>query len=255
MRKSILVLASVVAVGAMAYNSAAEARGLRIGLGFGVPFGRSGLADPTILQRAEQRVEENRYRRAGRVREVVIIDRRQAAFSAARARQEKAAVLAAAASAKREAAAAQAQARADKVAAAKAEARKASLAAKPATLPTQVAAPAVNPAALTGGDTALLAAQQQQKAKADEMLKSLERPGQASAPDAERSRAPPGRLRRDAVRYGCADGAVRSGCGQGYGSGSADPGSRRAPAKSAPAGDCRRFIPAAGITMTVPCTE
>ena len=80
MKKSILLAAIAITASAVAQVETAEARGLRIGFGFGVPFAARPIADPTILQRAEQmqqrRAARERTRVADEIGEAIAVLRR-----------------------------------------------------------------------------------------------------------------------------------------------------------------------------------
>ncbi len=242
MHKSILALAAIVAAGTLVQAPAAQASGLRIGLGFGVPMlVRPAIADSSILRRAEeaQRRVDARERQvlsggrttSGSKNSAAVEVKRQAAAAAAKARAEK---LAAEAEAKR-------QARADAAAAAKA--KNGVQMAKPASLPSVAAAPsAAAPMLVPTGDKVLDAAQEQQKAKAEQLLKSLAKPAaqQPSQGGSDVSPLDTGAPAAPTTVKVVAPAQTAP----------------AAPAKVAPTGgECRRFIPGAGITVKVSCTE
>jgi colicin import membrane protein len=262
MQKSILVIAAVVAAATLVKAPAAEARGLRIGFGFGLPFARPARADDSILRRAEEaqrrvNARERQVLSGGRSHysshsAAAIHASRQAA---AKARAEKAAQ---AAEAARQARLAAAAAKAE--AAAQAKARKAIQTAKPATLPNVAAAPAAAaPIVLPAGDKALEAAQLEQKQKAEQVLKSLAKPAVAPvAPAAETRRqagsevspldtgvpaAPVAPATVKVVAPAAAPAIVPASA------------PAAAPIPAAPAAECLRFIPGAGVTVKVPCSE
>lgn len=228
MSKSIILAAAIAAV-ALTQAPSVEARGLRVGIGFG-SGGPSPLADPTILHGAD-RIKE---RQAQRRQAAAAARERQHQATAARESQRQAAQ---AAEAKRREAAAEA-----------AEARRREAAAK-AKRPVETARPNVaalpTPAApLAGGDRTLESAQDEQRAKAEQLLKSLGRPAPTPTAAPAPAVAPPP----------AAVGPVSP----------AEPAPVQvvpvvvpstAPAKAPASGECRRFIPGAGITVKVPCSE
>lgn len=263
MKKSILALAAVVALANVANAPVAEARGFRIGFGFGVPFGhRPMMADPTILQRAQEanervKARERQVMMGGRYQSNGVTARmrheqvsaareahRQAAMAAAKARAEK---LAAAAEARRQAQAAAIAAKAE----AAAKAKKNVQIAKPAVVPTMAAVPAaVAPVSLTG-DKRLDVAQDEQKAKADELLKSIAKP--TAAPTAQLPR----QAGSDVSPFdtGAPVAPVAPAVVTLAPPVEIKPVAPVAPAKPAPAAECLRFIPGAGITVKVSCSE
>lgn len=233
MRKTILALAAVLAAGSFAQIDAAEARGLRIGLGFGVPLGPNsfGRADPTILERAHRQNEINKRREA----QILAGERRRAATSTISAAAERRRAAAAhAAKVKAE--------RAEKVAAAKAAAKaaketKAAKRIEAEPTPSQVArVPAAAPVASGSDNDELRKAQDQQRAKAEQLLKSLDRPAGKTAPVTTAAPAP---------AIVPVDKPVTKV--------SAPATPTKAPA--AATGDCKRFVPGAGVTISVPCSE
>jgi hypothetical protein len=231
-RKSI-ILAAAIAVAALTQSAVADARGLRIGVGFGAGSGSGGpspLADPTILQNA-QRIKERQAQR-----------RQDAAAAAAAARE------------RRSQAAAAREARRQAERAAQSKRREAAAKASPpavAPRPNVVAVPATPaPAAMTGSDKAMEAAQEEQRAKAEQILKALERarptavPATAAAPVVQPPRqaevvapAPAGPAEPARVQVVPV------------------PASTSVPAKAPQGGECRRFIPGAGVTVKVSCSE
>lgn len=221
MRKSIIVLAAALLAGTVANASTADARGLRIGLGFGVPFspafGRVAGPDPSILERAERRRVQNLRANDGAAHE-----RRQAA----KARAEK---LAVAKEAQREAGAAKKQSQLAKAA---------------------IVVPAVAPvaaAAIPAEERSLEVAQEQQRAKAELLLKSLSTSSPQAGPStAAVTSAPP--------RVAVAPIVEREPVPAPVVTPIAAP-SASAPAKATMSGDCKRFIPGAGVTISVPCSE
>lgn len=247
MKKSILVLAAVVAAVSFAKAPVAEAGGLRIGFGFGVPFGaRIGRADPSILRRAQEANDrvQAREREVLSGRRVVVSPKPSIRHEqAAQAREAKRQEAAAAAEAKRQARLAAAA----KVEAAKDKKKNVQIAAKP-----PVVAPVTPSAAPLSGDRQIDAAQQEQKAKADDVLKALSKPGTTPAPSTT-AVAP-------AVRQSGSDASP-------FDTGAAvapvapatvkvvAPPARVAPAKEASSGECLRFIPGAGVTVKVSCSE
>lgn len=247
MKKSILVLAAVAAVATLAQAPAADAGGLRIGFGFGVPLGgRVGMADPSILRRAAEANErvQAREREAmyGR-RTVVVVKPNPRHLQAAQAREAKRQEAAAAAEAQR-----QARIAADaKVEAA--NAKKKVLAAKPSVAPASAPIVVAAPAMVLSGDRQLDAAQQQQKAKADDLLKALAKPAETPAAPAA---APVRQAGSDASPFdtGAAVAPVAPATIK-----TVVPAATPVPAKEASAGECLRFIPGAGVTIKVSCSE
>ena len=259
MRKSILALTLALAAGASSLSTSADARGLRIGLGFGVPFahssgGLSPLADSSILERANRAQHQAEARR----RAVLSGERQYDAAAAARARANAAAA-AAASERKRDAAAASAAERRREAAAEEAQRRsrvvervvvekprKGSQTAKaPAVMPAAVPAAVTPVAAMPDENRALETAQQQQRDKAERLLKSL---SPATAP-VETTTLPaksavlPATEQAPLVTQVVAPVAAPV----------------TAPARVEPAkpvtGECKRFIPGAGVTISVPCSE
>lgn len=260
MKKSILVLAAIVATATLVKAPAAEARGLRIGIGFGSPFGaRFGRADPTILERAaeaNQRVNA-REREVLYGRRTVIISRPVVRHEQAReAKRQEAAAAAAKARTERIVAAAEAQRQAKLSAAARAHAaeiKKTITVTKSATAPVVIAAPAVAaPAAALTGDKLLDAAQQKQNAKAEEVLKSIAKPGEAPVvPDAAQ---PVRQSGSDVAPFdtGSPVAPVAPATVRVVAPAAVPPA---ATVKNSPAAECLRFIPGAGVTVKVSCSE
>lgn len=258
MKKSILVLAAVAAVATLAQAPAAEARGLRIGFGFGVPFGgRVGMADPSILRRAQDANErvQAREREVIHGRRAVAVARPSIRHEqAAQAREAKRQEAAAAAEAKRQArVAAAAAAKVETANSKKKNVQVAKPAVAPASAPIVVAAPAaVVPTAAISGDRQLDAAQQRQNAKADEVLKTLAKPTAApaatvpsAAPVVRQSGSDASPFDTGAAVAPVAPATVKS----------VVPAAATAPAKEASAGECLRFVPGAGVTIKVSCSE
>ena len=218
MRKSILALTAVLAAATVAQSNPADARGMGGGFGiaFSPVFGRHTGPDPSILARAERM----RHYQAARDRAAYSYERRREAaiaIAAARARAHQAAALAAAIKAEKKAAAALAlrQSRIVVKQAAPVQIGNAAIAV-PAVAAAGILAPATE-------DRQIEAAQQQQQAKAENLLKVLSTRAPAKVVAAPVS-APAAKAEVEVAR----------------------------PATS---GECKRFIPAAGITITVPCSE
>lgn len=216
MNKAILVLAAALATGTLAQPQAAEASGLRIGFGFGIPFAtRPQIADPSILENAERA----KQRRIARERGSASPEQRPSSTANA-------------AAAKREKQAAAREAQRQAAAAAKVQAAKPIQTAKPVTAPV-----------LPQADKATVAAQAQQRKKADDLLTSLKptaaiTPRQAGGETAPAEVAVPGPV---APPVKVVEPPVKV----------------AAPVVSAPivTGECRRFIPGAGVTVSVSCSE
>ncbi len=253
MKKSILVLAAIAAAVSFAKAPAAEAGGLRIGFGFGVPFGaRIGKADPSILRRAQEANErvQAREREVLSGRRVVVSPKPSIRHSqAAQAREAKRQEAAAAAEAKRQARIAAAAAAA-KSETANVKKKSVQVAAKP-PVAVPVTAPA-NPGVTLSGDRQIDAAQQAQKAKADDILKTLNKPGTppasstaAAAPAVRQSGSDASPFDTGAAVAPVAPSTVKV----------VAPAPRVGPAKEATAGECLRFIPGAGVTVKVSCSE
>ena len=254
MKKSILALAAIAAAGLMGQAPEAEAqsRGLRIGVGFGSVYSaRPSWADPTILQKAEAaqervRERERRVMAGGRQqassnsnpgRTSVGRDaRRQAAAAAAKAKAEK---LAAAAEARRQAQAAAAAARVQSN----------TQTAKPSVAPGVAATPIAATPSITG-DRQLDAAQAQQKAKADEVLKAMHRPVGAAAPAVQPARQSPS----EAAQMETTSSSTTSSAAVRVVAPTTSSTATAAPAKPI-AAECLRFIPGAGVTVKVSCSE
>lgn len=239
MRKSILVLAAIVAAGTVVQSQTADARGLRVGFGYGMGSGGlSPLADSSILERARRQQEKNAG--GGRSYQSAPVQHSNRA-----AERRRAAALAVAAAAERRNAAA--QARADKIAAERQAARAAEAAAArrkvdvvkaPVTAPVTSLAPAV-----ATGDKALEAAQQEQRAKAEELLRKLNgQPAKTAEPSVAPVVVPTAapevapQVKSTPARIVVAPAA-------------------KPVAAPASTGECRRFIPGAGVTVSVSCSE
>lgn len=247
MKKSILIIAAAVAAVTMIKAPAAEARGLRIGFGFGVPFARPGMADPSILRRAEeaqQRVNARERqvlsgRRSGAHNAEALAAKRAAAAAATRERAEKRAQ---AAEAKRQARLAAAAAKAEGKSKARTTVATKKVG-KAAALPNVAAAVPAMAAPVSDGDKALEAAQTEQKQKAEKVLRSLAKPA-APAPVQRQAGSDASPLDTGAPVAPVAPKSVKV----------VAPSAAPA-AAPAPAGECLRFIPGAGITVKVSCSE
>jgi hypothetical protein len=235
MKKSILIIAAAIAAVTVAKAPAAEARGLRIGVGFGVPFTRPEVADTSILRRAEEaqrRVDARERqvssgRRSGAQSAEARAAKREAVAAAARVRAEKRAQ---SAEAKRQARQASAAARAEgKGRTAVAVKRVGNAAAMPGVA---AAAAPVTAAPANGGERALEAAQAREKQKAEKVLQSLAKPAAPAQRQAGSDAQPKETAAPVAAKPVKAGGT-----------------------NAAPAGECLRFIPGAGVTVKVSCTE
>jgi hypothetical protein len=247
MKKSMLVLAAVAAAVTFAKAPVAEAGGLRIGFGFGVPFGaRVGKADPSILRRAQDANE----RVQSREREVLSGRKPGVRHEqAAQAREAKRREAVAAAEAKRQARIAAAA----KAETGNAKKSKVQVAARPpVAAPAVIASPVSGAAAPLSGDRQIDAAQQAQKAKADDLLKALAKPSTTPAtstagvkPVARQSGSDASPFDTGAAVAPIAPATVKV----------VAPATSTTAAKEVTTGECLRFIPGAGVTVKVSCTE
>jgi hypothetical protein len=105
------------------------------------------------------------------------------------------------------------------------------------------------PTAAISGDRQLDAAQQRQNAKAEEVLKTLSKPVSTPAapvaPVVRQSGSDASPFDTGAAVAPVAPATVKS----------VVPAATTAPAKEASAGECLRFVPGAGVTIKVSCSE